>query len=245
MLKLMKYEFRKTMFSKMILLSITAVLELMYLAGLFFEQEKLFFISMPGLLMCASFGVLYIGLESLSIFQRDLNTKQSYMLFMTPHSSYKILGAKVLENGISILGTGVCYILLAALDITAGVLRIGGLKEFMDFFQSVMGQINVNLTQESVVLVVMVSLVGWLSTIVTGYLAIVLSATVLAGKRFSGALSFILFLVLNGAVGFLFNLLPDPANQYADFGLSVGVTLAVTVLMYGIAGWIMEKKLSV
>ena len=29
--------------------------------------------------------------------------KQGYMLYMTPHSSYKILGAKMLENGLSLM----------------------------------------------------------------------------------------------------------------------------------------------
>ena len=42
-------------------------------------------------------------MESVNVLHRDLNTKQSYMLFLTPKSSYQILGAKILENGISIV----------------------------------------------------------------------------------------------------------------------------------------------
>lgn len=88
------------------------------------------------MLLCAVIGIAYIGLESVMVLQRDLNTKQSYMLFLTPHSSYEILGAKVLENGISILVTGIFFVLVAALDFTVATAYIGGVKEVMDMLKS-------------------------------------------------------------------------------------------------------------
>ena len=118
MLKLMKYELRKTMFSKFILLIVTAITEIAYLIGVFFDWDKGLAIGIIGLLCCAMFGILYIGIESLLVFHRDLNTKQSYMLFLTPTNSYQVLGAKVLENGISILLTGACFAALAAIDLS-------------------------------------------------------------------------------------------------------------------------------
>ena len=41
MLKLMKYEFRKTAFSKLILLALTAVSEVAFLLGVFLEKNNL------------------------------------------------------------------------------------------------------------------------------------------------------------------------------------------------------------
>ena len=41
MLKLMKYEFRKTGFSKLILLVVTLVAELAFLLGVFLEKDRL------------------------------------------------------------------------------------------------------------------------------------------------------------------------------------------------------------
>ena len=128
MLKLMKYEVRKTMFSKVIILIITALAEIAYLIGVFAKKEDIMAWGIMGLTMCALIGIFYIGIESLIVFHRDLNTKQSYMLFLTPNSSYRILGAKVLENGIAIFVAGAFFALLAALDITIGILYIGGLK---------------------------------------------------------------------------------------------------------------------
>lgn len=64
MLKLMKYEFRKTAFSKLILLVITAVVEIAFLLGVFLEKGNLLAIGVALFSMCAVVGVFYIGLES-------------------------------------------------------------------------------------------------------------------------------------------------------------------------------------
>ncbi len=103
MLKLMKYEFRKTWITKLILLGVTAVAEIAFLIGLYMEKETTLGLSVMLLVLLAFGGILMIGLYSVMTLHRDMNTKQSYMLFMTPSSSYSILGAKVLECGLSIL----------------------------------------------------------------------------------------------------------------------------------------------
>ena len=129
MLKLMKYELRKTAFSKLVLLVITAVAEIAFLIGVFWKKDNILAMGIIFLVMCTIFGVIYIGIESVNVLHRDLNTKQSYMLFLTPKSSYQILGAKILENGISIIMAGAFFAALAALDVTVATLYIGGLKD--------------------------------------------------------------------------------------------------------------------
>lgn len=247
MLKLMKYEVRKTMFSKVIILIITALAEIAYLIGVFAKKEDIMAWGIMGLTMCALIGIFYIGIESLIVFHRDLNTKQSYMLFLTPNSSYRILGAKVLENGIAIFVSGAFFALLAALDITIGILYIGGLKEFIDTIQEVIKhvQLQIEIYPEQILMAFFVTLSSWLLMIVTGYLAIVLSATVLAGKKFSGLLSFALYLLLFGVSGKLIDLVPEMQNFYLRFGLIMAVTFVIIFIMYAVTGWIMEKKLSV
>ena len=139
MLKLMKYEFRKTGFSKLILLVVTLVAELAFLLGVFQEKDRLLATGIMILYLCAVIGIAYIGLESVLALHRDLNTKQSYMLFLTPHSSYEILGAKVLENGISILITGIFFALVAALDVLIATLNMGGGKEMKKMGKKLQG----------------------------------------------------------------------------------------------------------
>lgn len=250
MLKLMKYEFRKTMFSKMILLVVTAIAELAFLIGVFFDNENTLGYGTMGLVFCGIFGILYIGIESLICFHRDLNTKQSYMLFLTPNSSYKILGAKVIENGLSILIVGGCFAGLAALDMSIAALYIGGLKQFLDILESFMDiSISWGTMGKEMLMGFVAMLSSWIMAVTTGYLAILLSATILAGKRLSGLVSFLFYLMITWVIGFagdgLVGLLPVNANSYVSFLALVGIMLAFSALMYLFTGWMMERKLSV
>lgn len=247
MLKLMKYEFRKEMFSKLLLLGITGIMELIFLAGVFWEKSNALGGGIAGLSVCAVVGIMYIGIESILTFHKDLNTKQSYMLFMTPNSSYKILGAKVLENGIAILAAGLFFAALAAIDVSVAVLYIGGLEQFLNMLKDVMMELQISITMDGklIFILFLTLLVFWMMTIATAYLAIVLSATVLSGKKFSGFVSFLIFCVLNGVYGRLTALLPDLSDVYVKFTLIIGLNLCMVIIMYVITAWIMDKKLSV
>ncbi len=246
MLKLMKYEFRKTAFSKLILLVITAVVEIAFLLGVFLEKDNLLAIGVALLSMCAVVGVFYIGLESVIVLHRDLNTKQSYMLFLTPKSSYQILGAKVLENGISIALTGVFFAALAAIDVTVATLYIGGMKELMDLVRTFL-EINwsFSLNPAEIALYFFGLLASWIVYIVNADLAVILSASVLAGKRGSGLVSFLIFVILSTLLGMVLDYIPSLASIELTFVLYIAASFVMAAVLYAISGWIMEKKLSV
>ena len=215
MLKLMKYELRKTAFSKLVLLVITAVAEIAFLIGVFWKKDNILAMGIIFLVMCTIFGVIYIGIESVNVLHRDLNTKQSYMLFLTPKSSYQILGAKILENGISIIMAGAFFAALAAIDVTVATLYIGGL------------------------------LASWIVFIVNADLSVILSASVLAGKKGSGIAGFLIFLVISSVIGKLLDLIPVLESMELTFVLYIAASFAIAAVLYVISGWIMEKKLSV
>lgn len=217
MLKLMKYELRKTAFSKLVLLVITAVAEIAFLIGVFWKKDNILAMGIIFLVMCTIFGVIYIGIESVNVLHRDLNTKQSYMLFLTPKSSYQILGAKILENGISIIMAGAFFAALAAIDVTVATLYIGGLKEMINLVSSFME-------------------VNW---------SVILSASVLAGKKGSGIAGFLIFLVISSVIGKLLDLIPVLESMELTFVLYIAASFAIAAVLYVISGWIMEKKLSV
>ena len=196
--------------------------------------------------MCAVVGVFYIGLESVIVLHRDLNTKQSYMLFLTPKSSYQILGAKVLENGISIALTGVFFAALAAIDVTVATLYIGGVKELMNLVRTFL-EINwsLSLTPVEIVLYFFGLLASWIVYIVNADLAVILSASVLAGKRGSGLVSFLIFVILSTLLGMVLDYIPSLASIELTFVLYIAASFALAAMLYMISGWIMEKKLSV
>ena len=246
MLKLMKYELRKTAFSKLVLLVITAVAEIAFLLGVFLKKDNLLAIGIVFLFMCAIFGVIYIGIESVNALYRDLNTKQSYMLFLTPKSSYEILGAKILENGISIVMTGAFFALLSALDMTVATLYIGGLKEMIDLVSSFM-EINwsVTFTPAEAAFYFFGLLASWIVYIVNADLSVILSASVLAGKKGSGVVGFLIFMVISAVIGKALDLIPVLQSTELTFALYIAATFAIAAVLYLISGWIMEKKLSV
>jgi len=243
MLKLMKYELRKTAFSKLVLLVITAVAEIAFLIGVFWKKDNILAMGIIFLVMCTIFGVIYIGIESVNVLHRDLNTKQSYMLFLTPKSSYQILGAKILENGISIIMAGA---FLAAIDVTVATLYIGGLKEMINLVSSFM-EVNwsVTFTPAEAAFYFFGLLASWIVFIVNADLSVILSASVLAGKKGSGIAGFLIFLVISSVIGKLLDLIPVLESMELTFVLYIAASFAIAAVLYVISGWIMEKKLSV
>ena len=243
MLKLMKYELRKTAFSKLVLLVITAVAEIAFLIGVFWKKDNILAMGIIFLVMCTIFGVIYIGIESVNVLHRDLNTKQSYMLFLTPKSSYQILGAKILENGISIIMAGAFFAALAAIDVTVATLYIGGLKEMINLVSSFM-EVNwsVTFTPAEAAFYFFGLLASWIVFIVNADLSVILSASVLAG---SGIAGFLIFLVISSVIGKLLDLIPVLKSMELTFVLYIAASFAIAAVLYVISGWIMEKKLSV
>ena len=198
------------------------------------------------LFLCAIIGVAYIGLESVNVLYRDLNTRQSYMLFLTPKSSYQILGAKILENGISIIMTGAFFAVLAAVNVTVATLYIGGLKEMIDMISSFM-EINwsMTFTPAEAAFYFFGLLASWIVYIVNADLAVILSASVFAGKKGSGVVAFIIFMIMSMVIGKILDLIPLQQSLELTFVLYIVAAFVIAAVLYLISGWIMEKKLSV
>ena len=251
MLKLMKYEFRKTWITKLILLGVTAVAEIAFLIGLYMEKETTLGLSVMLLVFLAFGGILMIGLYSVMTLHRDMNTKQSYMLFMTPSSSYSILGAKVLECGLSILIGGAFYFALGTLDLTLLFAKSGELNRLWSAIQDFLSRLTFANHQllidlEGMASFVFCLLAGWILTVVTAYFAVVISAALLNGKRFNGLLSFVLFLILSWFTGWVAQTATASIPGINVLLLVDGaIALAFTAVMYVITAVIMERKLSV
>ena len=194
MFKLFQYEFRKSLFPKLVFLCITGVFEVVFLIGAFGEKETPTGIGIVGLTFAALAGIAYMGIESILTLYRDLTTKQSYMLFMTPNSCYKILGAKVLECGASILLAGAFFFALGALDITLLFGKMGQLNQLWQTIQSFLTSFTFNgraleINMQSLSAFTFALLTSWISIITTAYLADVISAALLNGKKHNGIIS--------------------------------------------------------
>ncbi len=246
--KLLHYEFRKCRSSKIMLLGITTVLELLFLIGILSKDENVLAISVVLLTITAIVGVIGLGIESVITLHRDMNTRQGYMLFMTPNSSLKILGAKVLENGLSMLLAAVFFGALGFLDVSLLFSYFGELDRLWQILSEMMEQFipTLELNWGTAAVLILDMLCSWLAMVNMGYLADVLASSVLRGKKAGGFVAFLLFLALSFLMGWLQQtLVPEtlPIIQ-RQIWFSV-VALACAAGMYFLTAYVMERKLSV
>ncbi len=248
MKNLMKYEFRKTAAIKLILLGAAALAEIVFLIGLYGNNDRMLSGSVLVLTMLALGGIMCIGLASVVILHRDMNTKQSYMLFMTPNSCYRILGAKYLENGLSILLSGAFFFALGALDITLVFAKMGQLESLWNGIREFLTRLDSRITLDMPTMMTFAAyiLCSWISTVACAYLGVVISTALLNGRRFNGFISFLIILALFWLTGWIGIKVTDPIRDIRTvFLVQSAVALALSVLMYFLTARIMETKLSV
>ena len=247
MLRLLKYELRKTLFSKLILLGITAIAQAVFLTGLWGNRENTLAAGAGLLFLVAVTGIAMMGILSLATLHRDMNTRQGYMLFMTPNSCYKILGAKVLECGLSLLIAGAFFFALGVLDFSL-LLGKDNYGKIWEMFTQIIAAINeeIALDVPHISALVFCLLARWLCTITTAYLSDVVISALLNGKKGNGVITFILFIALNYGIQKLLKLVHASAVGVIPALLWQGViALALAGVMYVITARLMEKYLSV
>ncbi len=245
MLRLMKYELRKTLNVKLVLAAVTLIAEVAFLIGYFTRNETLYSLTALLLFMIASTGISVIGLWSLIVLHRDMNTRQGYMLFMTPNSCYKILGAKILECGLSILLAGAFFFLLGFLDVTL-VMRLYD-ENIWQFLAEMLQTLNerLTITPANVLAVLFWLLSSWLCSVITAFLADILATSLLYGKKWNWLVAFALFILLNIGINWVILRVPATMSVVAQFAIQGVIGLAFSALMGYISATVMEKYLSV
>lgn len=188
-----------------------------------------------GLVFTTLLGLMIIAIYSTMILYKDLNTKQSYMLFLTPHSSWEILGAKVIENTVSFFVMIAFFALLAIIDLkAAGTISPDiTIRAFLSAFDLD------SLRVLDIVRFCVISLLELLSFTLAAFSAVIIQATLFNGKKYGGWLAFLLFIIL--------------ACLNAWMTIRVDTSYAATTLLslvwvlglYGLDGWLMQDKLSV
>lgn len=245
MMKLLKYELRKTQPVKWVLLCIALAAEVLYLIGLFGKWNTGLTLGGVLLFVMSGMSLLVVGLQSVTVLHQDMNTKQGYMLFMTPHSSWCVLGAKVLECSLSILLMSVFFFALAALDGTLLLEKQGVLREALEKLNQLLRMfIKGEIDLMSVAMVMGYMVCVWLCTVLTAFFADVAVSAVFNGKKHTGFLWIVLFIALNIGIWWLQLQMPGQSSKSLLWMLS-GVCLACTALLYVASAWIMERKLSV
>lgn len=246
MLRLLKYELRKTLMSKLILLGVTLVAQAVFLAGLWGRKDNTLTAGALLLFFIAITGIALMGVLSVATLHKDMNSKQGYMLFMTPNSCYRILGAKVTECAISILLAGAFFFGLGYLDFTL-LLGKDANRQIWDMFNQVIQSINRQIVLDAahVSALLFSLLASWLCTITTAYLADVVSSALLNGKKANWLVTCLLFVLLNWGISALLRQLPSTIGVIPQLVWGGVISLALGGIMYVVTARLMEKYLSV
>ena len=129
MVKLLKYEMKKQQTSRMVIGSILLVCVLGFALGMLLGREKLAAVSLAVMMLATFFVVFYVGIESILVLNRDLKTKQSYMLWMIPKSIWEILGSKFLAAILQMLIVFVMYVAVGLICILVTLQHTGHLSD--------------------------------------------------------------------------------------------------------------------
>ncbi len=230
MFKLIKYELRKDITLYIIIFSILFALEI-YLAGsIFFESDTNLVISMLLFMLCGWAGIIFLMIMGVVSYARELNSKYSYMTFMTPTSSYQIVGAKYLTLFIMTVVASALYMLFIYLDVQLALIKYADIKDFAQLLDELLNMFSGTGIADIIVSIAATVASIWVSILLTvsfAYLAITLSATILANKKGKGWLAFGLFVVIRIVTAIITNYIP-----VFDFGDSFLQLIAGSWLVY-------------
>ena len=240
MLRLLKYEFRKTLFPKMVLLALLVIFEGIFLYGYWTGSDSTTTLGLSLFLFTFLCGLLAIGIISLVTLHKDMNTRQGYMLFMTPNSTYRILGAKVAENGLSMLGIGAVGLVLCLLDFSL-------IKQELKFITTFLENFGIGLTPTFPHLAALLAYIicSILCSVTTAYLADVISSSLLNGQKGNMVITFALFALLNFGIQKIMGLVPSSLGIVTVFLLQSAIALVLATVMYIITARLMDRYLSV
>lgn len=248
MLKLMKYEFRKQLFSKIILFVLLILMEIGFWVGILTDNEALLAATVTLFLFLAIASVLFVSYESIFTYSNDLKTKHSYMLFMTPNSTYKIIGAKVLTTMVTIIITAIVFLTVAFLNISILLLQNQEVANVIDLIKDIVNaSFNANLGIPYLAFFCASMVFSLIGILTTGMASITLSATFLSNSKGKGVVSVVFFFVITFVLSKIEGLLlPDRSlSSISPFIFECFWSLGVVVIFYFLTSYMLDKKVSV
>jgi len=229
-LKLLKYEFMRRKNTLAAFCILLAVAEGLILFGLYKGKGWVALSIFLSVIMVAA--VYFYGLlDAIGSYFSDLKNKHGYMLFLTPVSGYRIIGAKALFGVIQLFVSAILVFLLMFLNLRiSGKLYLSGtqLEQFWIAAKAGLGALVPNLWQ--IIQFVVITLMQWFNIIMMGIFAITLSKTVFSSSRHRFLLSLLFFILVNMAVQAITITVLAPFGLFGDM---IHYEVMDNVMVYG------------
>lgn len=248
MLKLLKYEIRKQMFSKILIALALGVLAIFCGVYIFSgrQEDTSIIIGLMGLLM--TIAIFYEAFECMLAYDKDLSTKQSYMLFLVPQPAYKVLGAKILAAVVQIIVTIIVFTAVIATSMTFYLMKFENIKKlFMRLKELLKEMLSIDINWTYLIEGIIGLIVLWLFVVMLAIFLITLFNTILGHGKLMTLLTVIAYFFLFWVTGQVENAISgihfssDTMHMivsYAYFGI-------IDVVLFAGSTWLIEKKLSV
>ena len=248
MLKLLKYEIRKQMFSKILIALALGVLA--FFCGIYIlsgrQDDTTVIMGLMGLLM--TIAIFYEAFECMLAYDKDISTKQSYMLFLVPQPAYKVLGAKILAAVVQIIVTIIVFTAVIATCMTFYLMKFENVKKlFMMLKELLKGMFYIDINWNYLIQGMIGLIVLWLFVVMLAIFLITLFNTILGHGKLISLLTVISYFFLFWVTGEVENAISGihfPSEtmhmivSYAYFGI-------IDVVLFVGSTWLIEKKLSV
>lgn len=202
MLRLTKYEIRKNITGIIILLAVLAALEVYFLVGVAINSQNHTAMAIGLLVLAATVSFFFVFIFGVASYSKELSSKTSYMTFMTPISSFSIIGSKLISTfliGIFLAAVIISFALIDMALLNNVFPEIDALGQFIDGLFNHIGYSTGEVLLSALVLVLEM-LIEFFGIISFAYLAITLSSTAFQNKKFKGIVSVIAFVIIVWAV---------------------------------------------
>ena len=253
MLKLIKYEFRRSRTSLIVMLAVALLLYLAAPLGALLKREGLMGVSLFALMFYCFAAYVYVLIRGVNAYSSELSTRSGYLMLMVPRATLSIVLAKLLFTlcfAIVMLAVCVLACMGSAMIFMDEVFDVRGLIPMLKYVAQNMEIDLASLGFFSLYAVVS-TLISVISVVSMGYFAATLSAAIAARSKGAWFLSSALFLVLLILVGKVSTLVsPEAAVQnFTDLQIALTaaiptllVNLGFTALFTGLSAWILKKK---
>lgn len=255
MFRLSKYELRKNRVALLILLAGLAVLEIFFLVAMRMENVEYIMTAVAFLILFGVICYFSVFIFATVNYYREINSRTSYLVFMTPLSHLSI----VLSKMFTVLFLGV--IIAAVLGVTAAAdwsLLADTYDEYAalsDVLKDVLMQWGVNAGEiiSNILFAVITFLLSVFSTVAIIYLCITLAATLFQNSYFKVFISVVFFiaamfgrsklekLVKSGYQLQLGESFLDLLYQSWPYAL---LNLGLLLVCVALITWLLKKKLS-
>ena len=180
--RLIKYEFRKDSGTYLTLFGILVVTEIYFLISFLLKSDNHMVLALVLAELGGSFGILALMISGAVSYSKEINSKYSYMTFMTPNSTYKIVGAKLIFS--LFLGLNIKLITDRYKEIHIITSELDELGRAFGF--------NTGSYIASFLATLVTMMISFLFSVSCAYVAITLSTTILANRKGKAFLSIVI-----------------------------------------------------